>query len=83
MLLRLPGDEVVTEEEEDAGGALPRINVTCLIAITVAEQTGLLLLLPLVLAAIAEGPRDVPEDPLDCPQMLGGQVFHVPTHIAH
>ena len=58
LLLRLPGDDVVAEEEQNARGASPSVDVPCEVAVAEADKpvsAGL----PLVVAAVVDGSGDV------------------------
>jgi len=64
LLDRLPADRTLAEEEERPAGALARVDVAGVVAVTVPDEmcrTGA----PRVVQTVVGGARDVAEDPLE------------------
>jgi hypothetical protein len=80
LLERLPTHQAIAEEEQDAHGALPHVNVAGEVAVAVAHQP-CIPHPPLVAHIVLQRPGDVAEDLLHHLEMFFSGSFKKPAHI--
>jgi hypothetical protein len=82
LLDRLPTNETLAEEEEDAARALAGVDVTGVVAVTVPDKV-CLPRAPRVVEVVVKSPRNIADDPLHSLLVLRCRSLHEPTNVAN